>query len=230
MSLPTSPIRLVRRAPWSVRFTLSWLAKPLRETVGEAEATAVLSAAELEIPPLLHSLPKLPPRRAEARKFLTAVAYLAGVYRALLGRGATPERAGAMVVAISRAALGRVPGPFRRIYRWWFFRPGTFKALAASLLGDPTLGDGADGDFQGEVVPGVYGVDYTGCAIQTWLTRQDLADFGPWVCLLDDVQSAVFGLGLERTGTLAHGAKRCDFRFAPHRPGRPLPPPTQPER
>ena len=41
---------------------LSWLASHF----GEAEATAVLSAAELEIPPLLHSLPKLPPRRAEA--------------------------------------------------------------------------------------------------------------------------------------------------------------------
>lgn len=221
-----SPRALTRRAPWTVRFALSWLRKPLSETLGEAEADAVLAAAEQEIPPLLQAVPPLPPRRAEARKFLTAVAYLAGVYRALLGRGATPARAGEQVVAISRAALGRVPGPLRRLYRWWFFRPGNFQALAASLLGDRALGDGAQGDFQGEVIAGAFGVDYTGCAIQTWLAGQNLADFGPWVCLLDDVQSAVFGLGLERTGTLAHGAKRCDFRFAPLRPGRPLPPPA----
>ena len=212
---------LAPRAPWRVRLPLLLLRPTLVAELGAAEADAVLAAAAAAIPPLVVALPALPPRRVEAARFLSAVAWLAGVYRALRSHGLPPARAGALVVAASRAALGRVPGPFRRLYRWRFFRPRIFQAFSASIFGD-----GAPGDFQGLRIEGAYGVDYTGCLIRTWLAGHDLSDFAPWVCILDDVMSDVFGLGLERTGTLAHGASRCDFRFAPGRPGRPLPPPS----
>lgn len=211
-----------QRAHWTIRLALWFLRSPLADALGVVEARAVRLAAEAEIPPLLAALPKLPPRRAEATRFLTGVALLAGLYRALRAQGLASERAGGLVISCSRAALGRVPRPLRWLYRRHFFRPRNFRALAVSILGDPALGDGAPGDFQGALLEGAYGVDYTGCAIRSWLNAQDLADFAPWVCLLDDVQSEVFGLGLERSGTLAHGAPRCDFRFAPGRPGRPL--------
>jgi hypothetical protein len=57
------------------------------------------------------------------------------------------------------------------------------------------------------------GVDDTACGIQLFLHRIGERDLGPHVCALDDLESDVFGLGLERTGTLGRGASRCDFRW-----------------
>ena len=47
-------------------------------------------------------------------------------------------------------------------------------------------------------------------------------DVVPFVCALDDVMSELMGMGLERIGTRALGAERCDFRYRPGRDNRPL--------
>jgi hypothetical protein len=58
-----------------------------------------------------------------------------------------------------------------------------------------------------------YGYDVTSCAACSAASRHDAMEFVPYLCAVDDVMSDKFGLGLRRTGSIALGAPRCDFRY-----------------
>ncbi len=144
-----------------------------------------------------------------ARSFYLATCYVAAVHRAL------PERSAADNVALVTQSLRRLarwlPGPLVRLRRWLWFQPWYNRPFAKSILGP-----GPD-SFVGEYVPGPdknsFGVNYHRCGLQLFLARASLPELGPLVCGLDHLESEIFGLGLVRTGTLAQGAKMCDFRW-----------------
>ena len=58
-----------------------------------------------------------------------------------------------------------------------------------------------------------YGTDYVECGIAKICHKFEADDLVPFICLLDLLESDVFGLGLARTKTLADGDNVCDFRF-----------------
>jgi hypothetical protein len=58
-----------------------------------------------------------------------------------------------------------------------------------------------------------YGVDYTECAVWSFLQRQGAPELAPYICALDQIYSDAFSWGLARTTTLAEGGEKCDFRF-----------------
>jgi hypothetical protein len=64
------------------------------------------------------------------------------------------------------------------------------------------------------------GTNITSCAICYLFGRHDAMELVPYMCAFDDVMSDAAGQGLRRTGTIALGAKQCDFRFQPD--GEPL--------
>ena len=69
--------------------------------------------------------------------------------------------------------------------------------------------------------PGIdWGMDVLSCAICAQFSKFDAMDLVPYMCASDDVISDANGQGLRRTGTIALGAHRCDFRF--HSGGEPL--------
>jgi len=77
-------------------------------------------------------------------------------------------------------------------------------------------------NFVAEVVIGDgtefgWGIDFTECAIQKFYTAQNALEFLPYVCRLDYLTSAAFGIGLVRTKTLANGDERCNPRLKPGR-------------
>ncbi len=65
-----------------------------------------------------------------------------------------------------------------------------------------------------------YGMNVTSCAICHLFGRHDAMDLVPYMCAYDDLMSGASGSGLRRSGTIALGASRCDFRFKPG--GQPL--------
>jgi hypothetical protein len=75
----------------------------------------------------------------------------------------------------------------------------------------------APNEFVFEVVDadgnGDRGMDITSCAICHLFGRRGAMELVPYMCAYDDVASAVAGSGLRRSGTIALGATRCDFRF-----------------
>jgi len=56
-------------------------------------------------------------------------------------------------------------------------------------------------------------VDYTECGALKYFQAHDMADVAPYFCLTDFSRSRAVGTGLARTGTLAMGRDRCDFRY-----------------
>jgi len=65
-----------------------------------------------------------------------------------------------------------------------------------------------DADEQGD-----RGMNITSCAICHLFGRHDAMDLVPYMCAYDDATDAVAKDGLRRTGTIALGEARCDFRF-----------------
>jgi hypothetical protein len=56
-------------------------------------------------------------------------------------------------------------------------------------------------------------VNITRCGICHAYAKHDAMEFTPYMCATDDLESDRLGQGLRRTGTIALGAHRCDFRY-----------------
>lgn len=63
-----------------------------------------------------------------------------------------------------------------------------------------------------------WGLDFTECGILKFFRRHGMTELMPYICVLDFVISDLQGTGLQRSGTLADGASRCDFRYRKGRP------------
>ena len=202
---------ITRRPPLNLRLLL-WACRPtVAAELGKAEAEAVLAATEHQIVILLARMPVLSPHKDGAQEFLLATAAMLGFHRAMKARGHPMAQTAALLYRAADRALRRIPVPVRNLYRWWFFRPSVHRKLVASLLGT------GPNDFAGRFVPGDgsfdFGVDYTACALRRFVIAEGEAELAPYICQLDYVQSEIFGLGLQRGGTLSQGASLCDFRW-----------------
>ncbi|MEP7321639.1 MAG: L-2-amino-thiazoline-4-carboxylic acid hydrolase [Saprospiraceae bacterium] len=58
-----------------------------------------------------------------------------------------------------------------------------------------------------------YGIDIIECGICKLFAKHQYQKFSPILCEVDEITSGLAGLKLIRTGTIALGAKKCDFRF-----------------
>lgn len=58
-----------------------------------------------------------------------------------------------------------------------------------------------------------YGIDIIECGICKLFKKHDYQKYSSILCEVDEVTSNLAGLKLIRTGTIALGAKKCDFRF-----------------
>ena len=58
-----------------------------------------------------------------------------------------------------------------------------------------------------------YGFDIVECGIVNLFRRHDASEYVPILCEVDRLTSTMAGLELLRSGTIATGASKCDFRF-----------------
>ena len=58
-----------------------------------------------------------------------------------------------------------------------------------------------------------YGIDILECGICKLFTKHKYQKYSSILCEVDEITSSLAGLKLVRTGTIALGAKKCDFRF-----------------
>lgn len=66
--------------------------------------------------------------------------------------------------------------------------------------------------------PFTFGLDYTECGFCNMCREAGDEDLLPNICAMDKESYEIRGIKLERTTTLASGAKRCNFRFSPIMP------------
>lgn len=58
-----------------------------------------------------------------------------------------------------------------------------------------------------------YGIDILECGICKLFKKHDYQKYASILCEVDEITSSLAGLKLIRNGTIANGAKICDFRF-----------------
>ena len=58
-----------------------------------------------------------------------------------------------------------------------------------------------------------YGIDILECGICKLFKKNNYEKYSSILCEVDEITSALAGLKLIRIGTIASGAKKCDFRF-----------------
>ncbi|MEB2787168.1 L-2-amino-thiazoline-4-carboxylic acid hydrolase [Algoriphagus persicinus] len=58
-----------------------------------------------------------------------------------------------------------------------------------------------------------YGIDIIECGICKLFKKHNYSKYASILCEVDEITSGLAGLKLIRTGTIANGAKKCDFRF-----------------
>ena len=58
-----------------------------------------------------------------------------------------------------------------------------------------------------------YGIDILECGICKLFKKHRYEKYASILCEVDEITSGMAGLQLIRTGTIANGAKKCDFRF-----------------
>ncbi len=58
-----------------------------------------------------------------------------------------------------------------------------------------------------------YGIDILECGICKLFKKHNYGKYASILCEVDEITSGFAGLKLVRTGTIALGAKKCDFRF-----------------
>jgi hypothetical protein len=65
-----------------------------------------------------------------------------------------------------------------------------------------------------------YGFDILECGICKLFKKHNYQKYASILCEVDEITASLAGLKLIRTGTIALGAKKCDFRFTPVTGGR----------
>jgi hypothetical protein len=58
-----------------------------------------------------------------------------------------------------------------------------------------------------------YGIDILECGICKLFRKHNYGKYASILCEVDEITSGLAGLKLIRTGTIANGASKCDFRF-----------------
>jgi hypothetical protein len=74
------------------------------------------------------------------------------------------------------------------------------------------------GDFVVQFIPGDsrsfdFGLDFTSCAIHKFFQAEQAGHFAKYMCRIDYLATSIKGIELIRTGTIANGADKCDFRY-----------------
>lgn len=147
--------------------------------------------------------------------FLAITAQELAVYRVMKRHGKTPGEAW----EVCHAALGLSLEGYSRIKRWLLAHLMYSSPVERRMQRRAERGQQLGfGDFEVRYVIGDgeefdWGVDYLRCGNYKLMLDQGAEEFAPYVCMSDIALSDAMGWGLIRTGTLADGCERCDFRF-----------------
>ena len=178
-----------------------WLTPAVAHLVSANEVDAVLAQARERFEDMLDELPYVDrPGHAMYGSMFACAAMLA-VYEVLRERSIDAHTWGRAVHTLP-PAVGE---------------PDEAGRERARLDGEASQRAAAANEFVFEIVEGdgdsERSMNITACAICHLFGEHGAMDLVPYMCAYDDVVSDAGNQGLRRTGTIALGASRCDFRF-----------------
>lgn len=147
---------------------------------------------------------------------LDTSAMVLALLRTLKKHNFSKQEAFQMTYDIFEACLLSLPKLSQRVYRKYHFSTLHLNTLHQGAIASQqkrypadwvfTLIDGDNKSFD-------IGVDISDCAILKFYREQGVEECAPCLCMMDFAQSQIFGLGFNRSGTLADGAPVCDYRW-----------------
>lgn len=154
-------------------------------------------------------------RRTMSRELFALGVPVLALYRTLREDAGLPEApALAVVDALLQVAYGRrLASPVRRTLARGAFRLPVLRHVVAAIA-ERSREPGGFVMHRVEREPGVLlALDVEHCPLAGFFAQQGTPEVGPLICKLDDLMAEAFGVELQRTGTIARGAERCDFRY-----------------
>lgn len=193
--------------------TFAFARPMLVEQYGDKEADAIMDETITAFTHLLPDLPYIGGSANDLTANLTAAAAGLAFYRVMQQRGAKDLEIGRLLYQmIERQFTSDPMAPaMGRLANSKLAQDKIREAAKVSnkrVYAEDWVFDFVPGDSQND-----FGVDYTECGIVKYFKAQNAENFTPYLCLLDFPISRAMNTGLVRTGTLAHGDARCDFRY-----------------
>jgi hypothetical protein len=209
-----------------LRQKLPFFQQALRTRFTKDEVERIIQQTQDEFRALLPRLPYIGGKQNPLTTNLVACSWFLALYRVLQPRGLSDDEIGELVYRVaeewvksSPRWIGRVQGllvktPLLRIIFGRISRQSQQRKYPGDFVVHFVPGDGRNFDF---------GLDFTGCAIHKFFQAEQAGHFAKYMCRIDYLTTSYKGIELIRTGTIANGADKCDFRYRLARHPQPQP-------
>lgn len=184
-------------------------------TLGPAAARGAADDARAAFARMLGDMPDIGGPSNRNYAYLVQAGWLAAIHAALAPRGMTPLRSGRILYDMAASEMAATPPSVLTARGEAFFSAqGRAELEAWAIWSQRRL---EPGDWVGRAVSGGddfdLGYDMLECGALKFFRSQGMEALAPYFCFNDFPRSKAEGTGLERQGTLAQGAKLCDFRY-----------------
>ena len=157
-----------------------------------------------------------PMRKRMNRGFFALGVPVLALYQVLRAQGVAHDSALGEIEALLRAAYAvRLSSPAMRAFAGRMFRlPIVRNAIAGAAERAREPGGFVMRRVESDDPNTLLALDVEHCPLAELFARHEVPELGPLICMIDDLMAAALpGVELERTGTIAGGASRCDFRY-----------------
>ncbi len=183
---------------------------------GDQLATTMLGDVRREFEVLIPRIPYPGDSAPRALKtFIVLSAWEISLYKGMKKHGKGVEEIWEVCQEAFKTRLEAIPRLVRYVLRLLFF--SNFVKIKGREFAEESQ-KGQFGEWEFEFVEGDgedfdWGVNYTKCALHTFMCDQGAEELAPYACLSDIPMSDALGWGTIRTETLAEGFDKCNFRF-----------------
>jgi hypothetical protein len=210
----------------ALRHKLPFFRRALRTRFSKDEVERIIQQLQAEFRALLPRLPDIGGKQNPLTANLVACAWFLALYRVLRPRGLSDDEIGELVQRVAEEWVNASPRWLGRLQSLFIQTP--LPRLLFERLSHKSQQRQYPGDFVVQFVPGDgrnfnFGIDFTGCAIHKFFQAEGAGHFAKDMCRIDYLTTRSKGIELIRTGTIASGADKCDFRFRVARDPQPAP-------
>ena len=180
------------------------------------DADRILGEMHEEFKGLLPRLPYIGGDKNLLTENLVVSAWFLSLYKTLNKRGYGDDFIGDLCYRIAEDFVHKQPQWAAKL-QGALAGTGLFKSMYRKLSEKSQMRE-YPGDFVVQYVEGSgehfdYGFDFTECGICKLFQAENTSSFTKHMCRIDYLTTSFNGIELIRTGTIANGAEKCDFRF-----------------
>jgi hypothetical protein len=195
---------------------LPFFRRTLLTRFSKDEVERIIQETQAEFQAMLPRLPYIGGKQNPLTTNLVACSWFLALYRVLHPRGLSDDEIGDLVYRVAEEWVNSTPGWMVRLQRLFIKTP--LPRLLFGRISRKSQQRKYPGDFVVHFVPGDgrnfdFGIDFTGCAIHKFFQAEGVGHFAKYMCRIDYLTTSYKGIELMRTGTIANGADKCDFRY-----------------